>query len=324
MPYVKEFELDLDNELLKLKNELESFTYKPKPLKRFTIKDPKTMVIHASAFRDRIVHHALVNIFEPIYEKVFIHDSYASRKDKGTLAAVQRFDCFKRKVSGNGRLINNAIDGNQVRGYVLKADIQKYFDTVDQNKLLGSIKKKIIDGKVLWLVKKILDNFQTAVKGRGMPLGNYTSQFFANVYLHELDQFVKQELKTKQYIRYVDDFVLFSQNKQELTKWKEKINLFLKNSLLIELHPEKSRIIPLRKGLVFLGYKIFYHHKRLKRGNLKKFKDNFEEKINAYRRGFVEYEKLCLSFSGWSGYAKWANTYSFRKDSLNRLEAAEK
>ncbi len=324
MPYVKEFEKDLVKELSKLSQELESFTYQPKPLKRFIIKDPKTRVIHASAFRDRVVHHALINILEPIYEKVFIFDSYASRKGKGTLAAMQRFDFFIRKISCNGRLVKNAWDNNQIRGYVLKADIRKYFGAVDQNKLVEIIQQKITDRKIIWLVKQILDNFQTDAKGKGMPLGNYTSQFFANVYLHELDMFVKHELKAKYYLRYVDDFVLFSENQEELMQWKAKINLFLRKSLLLELHPEKSRIIPLRNGLTFLGYKMFYHYKRLKKSNLKKFERNFADKTALYQNGFIVYEKLLLSFSGWLGYAVWADTYSLRRNILNELKSIEK
>ena len=124
--YVNEFESDLDNELAKLKLELEVQNYKPKPLKRFIIRDPKTRVIHASAFRDRVVHHALCNMIEPIFEKTFISDSYANRKGKGTHEAVERFDTFVRSVCGNGKLLQNAINNNQVYGYALKVDIKHY------------------------------------------------------------------------------------------------------------------------------------------------------------------------------------------------------
>ncbi len=324
MLYVKEFEKDIVKELLKLSQELESFTYQPKPIKRFIIQDPKTRVIHASAFRDRVVHHALVNILEPIYEKAFIFDSYASRKGKGTLAAVHRFDIFMKRVSCNGRLVKNAMDNNQIRGYALKADIRKYFDAVDQHKLVEIIQQKITDKKIIWLIKRILDNFQTDTGHKGIPLGNYTSQFFANVYLHELDQFVKHNLKVRYYIRYVDDFVLFSKNREKLRRWKKEIDCFLGKQLLLELHPEKSRIIPLKEGLTFLGYTIFYHHKRLKKNNLKKFKQNFADKTALYQNGFIAYEKLLLSFSGWFGYAKWADTYSLCRNVLNELESIEK
>lgn len=158
--YVVEFEKGLKENLISLKQELENSTYNPKPLKRFVIKDPKTRVIHSSAFRDRIVHHALCNIIEPIFEKSFIYDSYANRKRKGTLKAIQRFDYFKRKVSFNGKRKINAYDNNDVLGYALKADIRHYFEEVDHEILLKIIERKIKDSKVLWLIRKILNNYQ--------------------------------------------------------------------------------------------------------------------------------------------------------------------
>lgn len=189
--YEKEFESNLYNELAKLKIELETHAYKPKLLKRFIIRDPKTRVIHASAFRDRIVHHAICNILEPIFEKIFICDSYANRKNKGTHAALKRFDEFKRKVSGNGQLVKDAKDSNMVISYALKVDIKHYFDTIDAEILLRIIGKKIADKKVLQLIKVILSNHNFKTEGKGMPLGNLTSQFFANVYLNELDYYIK-------------------------------------------------------------------------------------------------------------------------------------
>lgn len=139
--YVHKFEENLDNELLKLKYELENQTYKPSPLKRFIIRDPKTRTIHASVFRDRVVHHALCNIIESIFDKTFIYDSYACRKNKGSLAMLNRFDKFKRKVSCNGRVIKNAKDDNMIMGYVLKADIKHYFVTIDHEILMNIVKK---------------------------------------------------------------------------------------------------------------------------------------------------------------------------------------
>ena len=158
MPYVVEFKNNLTSNLLKLKKELENFTYKPAPLTKVIIRDPKTRVIHISAFRDRVIHHALVNIIEPIFEKIFIYDSYASRKNKGPLKAVQRFDYFKRKVSKNGKPLKNSIDNNQIIGYCLKADIKHYFEEVDHNVLFKIIKMKIQDEKVIRLIEKILKN----------------------------------------------------------------------------------------------------------------------------------------------------------------------
>src|SRR3989344_4020530 len=273
--YVISFEENLEKELNKLKEELENFTYEPHELKRFVVRDPKTRTIHASAFRDRVVYHALVNVIEPIFEKIFIYDSYASRKNKGTHNAVLRFDKFIRKVSFNGKLVNSAVDNNMVIGYILKADIKKYFENVNHEILLHIIKKKIKDENIIWLINKILNNYEMKKQGIGMPLGNLTSQFFANVYLNELDYFVKHELKAKYYIRYVDDFVVLHEDKNTLRHFKNKINAYLK-TLKLELHTDKSKIMPLRNGLTFLGYRIFYHYKLLRRSNLRKFQKSSE------------------------------------------------
>ena len=282
LPYVVEFEKDLEKNLTKIQKELINQTYKPSPLKRFIIRDPKTRTIHASIFRDRVVYHAIINILEPIYEPIFIHDSYASRKDKGAHKAVERFDQFKRKVSKNGKLTKNHYNKNNVTGHVLKADIKHYFKTIDHKILLNIIKRKIKDERVIQLIHKILKNYDNQEKG--MPLGNLTSQFFGNLYLNELDYFVKHKLKAKYYIRYVDDFVILNSDKSILEEYKEKISNYLKN-LKLELHPDKSNIIPLRNGITFLGYRLFYHHKLLRKSNLKKFQKSFNDKLDFLQIG---------------------------------------
>ena len=151
-----------------------------------------------------------------------------------------------------------------------------------------------------------------------MPLGNLTSQFFANVYLNELDYFVKHNLKAKYYIRYVDDFVILHEDRERLLEYKNKINLYLKY-LKLELHPNKSKILPLANGVNFLGYRIFYHHKLLRKSNLKKFERSLKEKIENYERGRCTYEQLLASIEGWFGYATWANTYKLRKKIMEKV-----
>ena len=230
--YVIEFETNLLENLLKLQNELKFKTYKPKPLKTFILRDPKTRKISASDFRDRIVHHALYNVIEPIFDKTFIYDSYANRKDKGNLKAVQRLHYFARKISRNGNVIGRFND-NQVKGYCLKADIKHYFFEVDHKILLRIIKKKISDDSVIWLVEQILHNNLT--ENKGMPLGNLTSQIFANIYLNELDYFVKHKLKARYYIRYVDDFVILHPSKSLLEIWKYESNEFINSKSNVDL-----------------------------------------------------------------------------------------
>lgn len=319
--YVQRFEENLQQELELLQHELRSGTYRPLPLKKFIVRDPKTRTIHASAFRDRVVHHTLVNILEPIFERIFIFDSYASRKNKGTHPAVERFMEFMRKASRNGKKVRqNAYTNNSIEGYILKADVKHYFDTVDHEVLLSILRKKIQDEQLIWLVRVILDNFEAPLKGRGMPLGNYTSQFFANIYLNELDYFIKHQLKAKYYIRYVDDFVILHRSKRRLNYYYERIVRYLP-ALKIALHPDKSKITALRDGITFLGYRIFYHYKLLRKRNIRQFLKQFQEYLEQCKGGFLRPEGLQEQLQGWFGYAQWANTYNLRKRILFRLKS---
>ncbi len=317
--YVKEFEENLGKELPKLNHELLTCSYQPRPLKRFIIRDPKTRKIHASHFRDRVVYHALVNVLEPIYEGIFIYDSYASRKNKGTHKAIERFDYFKRKVTKNGMLMKNPFNHNSVIGYVLKADIKHYFETVDHEILLNILKRKIKDKKILELVEKILNNFDTDIEGKGMPLGNLTSQFFANVYLNDFDYFVKHQLKAKCYLRYVDDFMIIYNDKSILEEYRERIEEYLRNHLKLDLHPDKSKIIPLQAGVTALGYRNFYHYKRLRRSNLRKFEQNLLKKVPLQKEHSITKEEMLQDVQGWFGYALWANTYKLRKQIIHQI-----
>ena len=310
--YVISFEKNLGKNIRLLRKELKSKTYKPHKLKKFIIRDPKTRTIHASIFRDRIVHHAIVNILQPIYNKIFIYDSFASRKFKGTHEAVKRFEYFLRKVSSNGQKVKNGFNNNSIKGFILKADIKHYFATMNYEVLINILRKNIKDEELIWLVKIVLDNFDTKVKGQGVPLGNYTSQFFANIYLNKLDYFVKHRLKAKHYIRYVDDFVILDKDKKVLEEYFIKIEKYLKN-LRLELHPDKSGIHPLKDGITFLGYRIFYHYKLLRKRNQRQFFGKLKGNIRLHQEGLMSKQKLDSFIQGWFGYSKFANTYNLRK-----------
>ena len=153
-----------------------------------------------------------------------------------------------------------------------------------------------------------------------MPLGNLTSQFFANVYLSELDYFSKHELKAKYYIRYVDDFVILHQEKSKLREYKLRINNFLQENLKIELHPDKSKIIRLNRGINLLGYRTFYYHKLLRKANKRKFERNFKDKLWQFEQEEIDYENFFQSLQGWLGYAMWANTYNLRKKIIEIID----
>jgi retron-type reverse transcriptase len=298
--YVVDFKHNLRENLLKLRKELLEQAYKPEPLKTFILKDPKTRTISKSAFRDRIVHHALVRVIEPIFDRTFIYDSCANRKGKGNLFAIKRFDKFKNKVTNN--LHSEA--------FCLKADIKHYFHEVDNEVLLKILNKKIQDEKTVWLIKRVLANGASkSSSNKGMPLGNLTSQFFANVYLNELDQFVKHQLRAKYYIRYVDDFVILHPSKKQLESWKMKIEGFLITELRLELHQQKSKVISLSKGVDFVGFRNFYHFRLLRKINIR----SILFKVESYKRNELNKGKMFEIFYGWSAYAKWADTLEMRR-----------
>ena len=184
--------------------------------------------------------------------------------------------------------------------------------------LIKILEKKIKDKDFIWLVKQVLDNFDTE-NGKGVPLGNYTSQFFANVYLNELDYFVKHELKVKYYIRYVDDFVILHKSKLRLEYLKRKIKEFLV-SLKLELHPDKSEVYALRNGMTFLGYRIFFKYRLLRKRNIGTFQRRFEKDLEDYKNKLITKEQLDNKLAGWFGYAKHSNTYKFRQNILNKVK----
>ena len=300
--YVIGFEKSIRENLLNLRKELINQTYKPKLLITFIIRDPKTRKISKSDFRDRIVHHALIRIIEPLFDKIFIYDSCANRKNKGTLFALKRFDKFRRKVTNN--LHSEA--------FCLKADIKHYFPNVNNEILLNILNRRISDEKVIWLIKQILANSPNNLSNKqaktGMPLGNLTSQFFANVYLNELDYFVKYELKIKYYLRYVDDFVILHKSREQLEIWKQQINRFLNEKLKLELHSQKSKIISLERGIDFVGFRDYWNHKLLRKRSIRRMLFT----INKYKYREINSEKLLESFQGWQAYAKWADSYNLR------------
>ncbi len=310
-PHVQEFDRHWQFHLATLHRELKTRTYQPRPLKTFILRDPKTRKICVSDFRDRVVHHALVNVLQPIFEPRFIHDSYASRKCLGTLPALKRFTTFIRKVSRNGKPVDNAHNSNHVQGYAFKADIYHYFDTVDHKTLLCIIAKRVRDEGALWLVKTIL-HYDSGIPSKGMPLGNWTSQFFANIYLNELDQFVKHYLKAKYYARYVDDFIILHRSKETLRNYEAQIKNFLK-TLKLDLHPDKCKITSLGRGTTFLGFRVFYHYMLVRQRNVRKINRRLRELLDLYESRLADAQDVLEILQGWNGYAMQGNTYKLRQ-----------
>jgi len=272
-PDVQEFSLRLMDNVFNLNYDLTYHTYKHGDYQQFKINDPKPRTIHKASVRDRLLHHAVYRILYPFFDKTFISDSFSCRNNKGVHKTINRFREFSYIVSKN----------NIKTCWVLKCDIKKFFASVDQDILINILEKYIQDKEIINLLKEIIFSF----KPNGLPLGNLTSQLFSNVYMNEFDQFVKHKLKVKYYIRYADDFVFLSEDKNYLEKTIPEIACFLQIKLKLTLHPDKIFIKTLSSGADFLGWVNFVDHRVLrtktKNRMLKRIKKNPSvETLNSY------------------------------------------
>ena len=301
-PAVMEFTYDLEGNILKLQDELLNQRYHHGGYHEFYVYDPKMRKISAAPFRDRVAHHALCNVIEPIFDRTFIYDSYACRIGKGTHAAVDRLTGFLRERERE----SNVGEGF----YAFKCDIRKYFESIDHKILRELIMRKIKDPKTIWLIDEILKSNDTNC---GIPIGNLTSQLFANIYLDKLDHFVKEELRIRHYIRYVDDFVILDDSKKTLYNIKEKIRGFLKDTLKLTLHPKKQVIFPAHLGIDFLGYRVWRTHRLLRKTSVKRMRRKLKKFQRLYREGTISLEKIIQSIASWLGHAKHADTYNLRR-----------
>ncbi|MCD6311961.1 MAG: group II intron reverse transcriptase domain-containing protein, partial [Elusimicrobia bacterium] len=255
---IMDFSYNLELNLIKISQHLKNHTYIPGKYHRFKVYEPKKREIAALPFRDRIVQHAFNNVVEPIFDKAFIFDSYACRKGKGTHKGMYRIVDFLRKLSPSA--------------YCLKGDIANYFPSIKHAVLLGLIEKKIQDADLMKLVKVIIFSNHTPGKsGYGIPVGNLTSQLFANIYLNYFDYFIKHQLHCKYYVRYVDDFIILSEDKRVLGKIFKQSEEFLYQKLELKLN-RKSSIFPVKQGIDFLGYRIWKTHRLLRKGSVKRMK----------------------------------------------------
>lgn len=237
------FERRLEDNLFSIREELLSGTYRHGRYEPFTVNDPKQRIIHKAEVRDRVVHQAIVNVIEPLFEDHFIFDSYSCRVGKGTHAAVRRLRTFLRQASSNGtRTV-----------YAVKCDVRKFFASVNHSVLLELLAKRIEDPATMRLLRNIIGSFSVS-PGTGIPLGNLTSQLFANIYLHELDWFVKQKLRVRHYVRYCDDFVMLASSQSAGLALTERADAFLRERLMVHLHPNKVHVRTWTQGVDFLGY----------------------------------------------------------------------
>jgi retron-type reverse transcriptase len=275
---IQVFKLYLMDNIFNLHTDLKNKTYMHGGYEAFNISDPKPRSIHKATVRDRLVHHAIYRSLYTFFDRTFISDSYSCRLSKGTHKAINRFRSFSYIVSKN----------HTKTVFVLKCDIRKFFASVNHKILTEIIESYIPDKDITLLIKKIIDSFYSTKEGVGLPLGNLTSQLLVNIYMNKFDQIVKHKLKIKYYIRYADDFVIFSQNKEYLEKQILEIKDFLCNTLKLTLHPDKISIKTIASGVDYLGWVNFPDHRVLRtvtrRRMFKNIKNNKKSKgiINSY------------------------------------------
>lgn len=257
------------------------------------IQDPKRRVIHIASVRDRILFHAIYRKLYHVFDPLFIHDVYSSREQKGTHAGINRLEVFLRKASKN---YSQPV-------FVLKCDIRKFFDSVDHSVLIDLISKLVIDSKLLNLIKEIIESFNHT-PGKGIPLGNVTSQLFSNVYLNEFDQFVKHKLKVKYYIRYCDDFVIVDSRESVLKRLIPIISNFIKNELKLDLHPRKTEIKKINQGSDFLGYVLLPHYRVLRTSTKNRILKNILNIKSKYEQGLVSESRFSNIVSSYLGILK--------------------
>ena len=316
-PLVAEFEFNQEEELLRLRDELVAREWQPGPYHSFFIHEPKRRLISAAPFRDRVVHHALCSQLEPSWERRFIFNSYANRLGKGTHRAILRCQGFARRYP-----------------YVLQCDLEQFFPSIDHAILRERLGRVTGEADVLDLIDRILqsgsgvfsgvydmrwfpgDDLWAALRRRGLPIGNLTSQFWANVHLNPFDHFIKRQLRCPAYLRYVDDFLLFAENKETLWEWAAAIRQRLER-LRLSLHP--PQVYPVKDGIPFLGFRIYPTHRRLKRRKGVAFQRRFRQLYRDWLAGEVSRERMDASARSWAAHAAWGDTFGLRQALLGQF-----
>ncbi|MCE7918181.1 MAG: RNA-dependent DNA polymerase [Anaerolineae bacterium] len=309
------FESLLADNLLELEQELREQTYQPGKYSNFYIHEPKKRLISAAPFRDRVIHHALCNVTQPHFERLFIADSYANRVGKGTHRAIDRCQQFARKYQ-----------------YVLQCDIAQFFPSIDHALLRETLKSMLPDESALWLIDRILASGQGVLAGeydmvyfpnddllamdrpRGLPIGNLTSQLWANCYMNSFDHCVRRELGCAAYLRYVDDFLLFGDDKSEIMNWRDVIVVRLEK-LRLTLHKGSAHPRPVSAGISFLGFRIFPDYRRVKQRKGFAFRRKLRHLLRSAGR-----ETVRASVQGWINHVRYADTFHLRQSMLKEFD----
>lgn len=299
-PEVKKFVLNLDINILKIQEGLLNGNVEIGNYHYFTILDPKKRIICAASFPERVLHHAIMNVCHPYFEKFQIYDSYATRINKGQYAALNRAKNFNKKYR-----------------WFCKLDIRKYFDNINHAILFDKLKSRFKDKQLLNLFKRIIESYEV-MDDTGIPIGNLTSQYFANLYLGFADHFIKEKLQVKAYVRYMDDMVLWSNDKTELINLSRKFIEFIQNELQLKVKP--SCINSVDKGLPFLGYVLFKNNVRLNKNSKKRF----IRKMSEYQKNIIDEKWTQKEYSDHIipliAFTQYANTKLLRHSILNNLE----
>lgn len=315
---VQQFEHDLEGNLIQLQNELIWDQYKIGTYRPFKIHEPKERQVAALPFRDRVVQHALVAAIEPIWERCFIADSYACRRGRGTHLGADRAQAMLRKVKReHGRVC------------VLKADIAKYFQSIDHAVLKNLLRRRIACRRTLALLDHIIDSAGAlhATPGVGLPIGNLTSQLCANIYLHELDTFVKHELRERCYCRYMDDFVVAHYDKMHLQRVRVQVEAFLARHLRLRTN-HKTEVFPVAtlrgRALDFLGYRIWPTHRRLRKSSIGRITRTLRRLVRQYGQRRVDLARVRQSVMSWIAHAMHADALGLRIRILSRFRFVRK
>lgn len=305
------FEKNLEQHIFQLHRDLKNKTYMHGTYSDFYINDPKRRHIHKATVRDRVLHHALFQILNRIFEPTFIARSFSCRVGKGTHKGVLAAREMIQKVSKN----------NTRPCYVLKCDVRKFFDSIDHTILVGMLQKQITDEETLWLLKRIIGSYDSGYTDlfspHGLPIGNLTSQLFANVYMNEFDQFMKRELKVKQYARYTDDFIIVSGDQKYLQGLIEPINEFLKVRLKLQLHPEKVDIFKLKHGIDFLGSVLFPYYTQIRKKTKKRIVRKLKKRIVEHNSGHITKESLDQTMQSYLGVLSHTDSHRLREELKN-------
>ena len=315
---VQDFEFNYEKIIFDIQEKLLNRNYQFDDYRIFTVYEPKERLISSAPFNDRVVHHAICNIIEPYLDKAMISDTYACRKGKGTHKALEKASKLLK-----------------THKYILKLDIKKFFFTIDHKILLTELSKKIKDGYLLELIEKLLSTYITDInyyyniendsllevmRKRGLPIGNLTSQLFANFYLNPLDRFIKEELGFSSYIRYMDDTLIFSNNKKELQEAKTKIELLLEKKYRLKINKKKSCIITQNNGIKYLGFHLYKYNRRILQENLDRFKKRFIIKSKKYQNGDIEFDNILCSLNSWIGFKGKKKNISITNKILDKIK----